>query len=425
MIYLSAKTVPFSKTMPFSGRAGLKLMTALCLCAAFFSCEVPAYENVKDSVKKSSEKKKSDPAASEVPLASATDREVDINMLLVGDTLPKSCGQGRSGKMFCSDPYPFFMTDARYQHFQQKWKGRKTAKSHLRKLLQVSPNHFVLALHLRQERPLMWLDPNSLRTFRLFPIKPELSQLQHLADQEEHVTFTPLSDDTGEISFPSSVATDLSRYQIVWGKKGFLHFHFQPPQTPFQVLIDPGHGGKDDRGAKRDDIHEAELNLELSKLLAKKLENLGVRTRLIRNDDSHVSLTDRLRLIHRGSNTLFISIHNDAIPVEAIRSRGHCYYTRNDVAKLCQETTESVVDLYEESLSYTKRYLFVLQSITVPSVLSEVLNLSNESHLELLRDKERKEEFFAQWTDRISKAIRESFEKHSRPAVKEKKKEEL
>ena len=82
------------------------------------------------------------------------------------------------------------------------------------------------------------------------------------------------------------------------------------------ILVDPGHGGTDG-GARAQDSGrwEKEINLQIAKALAQKLENSGARVILTRREDSQFSekkradLTARLNLAQQGGAEMLICVH--------------------------------------------------------------------------------------------------------------------
>ncbi len=86
-----------------------------------------------------------------------------------------------------------------------------------------------------------------------------------------------------------------------------------PPMPPSRnefpvVIIDPGHGGKDE-GTKWRGLAERELTLELGFRVERLLKIAGFNTVLTRRDDNYVSLEERTRLANSQRNAVFISLH--------------------------------------------------------------------------------------------------------------------
>ena len=90
------------------------------------------------------------------------------------------------------------------------------------------------------------------------------------------------------------------------------------------ILIDPGHGGKDDGAkafqfvVKKDNLlekkfyFEKDIALELSKKIRKKLKEKNYRVFMTRSVDRTVSLQRRAEIAQRVNADLFISIHANA-----------------------------------------------------------------------------------------------------------------
>lgn len=81
------------------------------------------------------------------------------------------------------------------------------------------------------------------------------------------------------------------------------------PKTPFKVIIDPGHGGKD-RGAIVGDIEEAELVLKVALFLSQILkQDSSFHPVLTRSQDHFISLHDRTQIAIQEKGDVFISLH--------------------------------------------------------------------------------------------------------------------
>ncbi len=74
------------------------------------------------------------------------------------------------------------------------------------------------------------------------------------------------------------------------------------------IMLDPGHGGKDNGGAGNG-ILEKNLTLQLAKKLQQRLRHDGYKVIMTRNRDRYVSLQQRTALCKNLSPDLFVSIH--------------------------------------------------------------------------------------------------------------------
>lgn len=77
------------------------------------------------------------------------------------------------------------------------------------------------------------------------------------------------------------------------------------------VVIDAGHGGKDD-GAKRYGVKEKDLNLDTAKRLEKILRRKGLHVVLTRRTDRYLRLQERAKIANRYQDAIFVSIHYNA-----------------------------------------------------------------------------------------------------------------
>jgi N-acetylmuramoyl-L-alanine amidase len=74
------------------------------------------------------------------------------------------------------------------------------------------------------------------------------------------------------------------------------------------VVIDPGHGGRDD-GARNGALVEKHLTLDVSLRLEKVLQEIGFPTLLTRRDDRYLRLAERTAISNQVANALFVSVH--------------------------------------------------------------------------------------------------------------------
>lgn len=84
------------------------------------------------------------------------------------------------------------------------------------------------------------------------------------------------------------------------------------------ILIDPGHGGTDP-GAVAGGVREADINLQVARLLAAALTDQGVSVRFTREGDRAVPLRNRALIEHTLRPDLFVSLHCNGAASEAPR----------------------------------------------------------------------------------------------------------
>lgn len=92
-----------------------------------------------------------------------------------------------------------------------------------------------------------------------------------------------------------------------------------------RVLIDPGHGGRDDGAQGLLSISEKIVALKLSKMVQRELErysklnDFNMQIELTRTDDTFVPLKDRNRIANEWDADLFLSIHLNSSPAPNAR----------------------------------------------------------------------------------------------------------
>lgn len=84
--------------------------------------------------------------------------------------------------------------------------------------------------------------------------------------------------------------------------------HRSEPER-LKVVIDAGHGGRDPGAIGPTGITEKQVNLAISRKLARLLEAEGIDVVLTREHDRYISLAERSNIANRAQPDLFISIH--------------------------------------------------------------------------------------------------------------------
>lgn len=89
---------------------------------------------------------------------------------------------------------------------------------------------------------------------------------------------------------------------------------------PPLVVLDPGHGGKDEGAKGRTGILEKQVNLEIAKRVQRLLEKrYKYRVVLTRTKDTFIELKDRGDMANKLNADLFVSIHANAAPRKSAR----------------------------------------------------------------------------------------------------------
>ena len=97
------------------------------------------------------------------------------------------------------------------------------------------------------------------------------------------------------------------------------------------VILDPGHGGEDQGAKGPGNELEKDITLAVARATAARLQAAGLATRLTREGDETVPLTDRTALANRLQATVFISIHANASAARGAKG-AETYYMSADAS---------------------------------------------------------------------------------------------
>lgn len=179
------------------------------------------------------------------------------------------------------------------------------------------------------------------------------------------------------------------------------------------VVIDPGHGGKDE-GARGHGLMEKQLTLDLAQRVDKRLRQFGFPTVMTRRDDTFVSLPQRAKIGNNTPDSLFVSLHfnqnaassasgvetfyeTEKVPPEAAWTYIG-FFNKPDTSQC--ESGETLAGYIQTSLvlrteasnrGVKRRDLFVVRHVRGPSVLVEAGFISNPVEARLLSNGEYRE----------------------------------
>ena len=181
------------------------------------------------------------------------------------------------------------------------------------------------------------------------------------------------------------------------------------------IVLDAGHGGKDD-GAVNSKIIERDLNLVLVKKLEKELVSQGAIVYLTREDENDLSTTtvnrkrsdlyNRAKYIDKISPDMYISLHLNSSPSPSWRGLQIFYTSKNEKNKLIAET---ITNHLKEKMSNIREIkkdntYYMYKHISSPGILIEAGFISNPSDNYLLRNEE--------YQDKLIISISEGIEKY-------------
>jgi N-acetylmuramoyl-L-alanine amidase len=144
------------------------------------------------------------------------------------------------------------------------------------------------------------------------------------------------------------------------------------------VVLDAGHGGSDP-GAQRGDIQEKEITLGIVEKLKQDLEQRGIRVSMTRQDDSFVSLDDRVSITNRLNPNIFLSVHINSLESNNDIHGIETYFHNGSSKELADFIHASLVsDLAAPDRGIRKARFYVINHTPLPAVLAEVGFISNQ-----------------------------------------------
>jgi N-acetylmuramoyl-L-alanine amidase len=167
------------------------------------------------------------------------------------------------------------------------------------------------------------------------------------------------------------------------------------------VVVDAGHGGKDNGAYRRFGGAEKVATLDVARRLDRKLRESQIKTVMTRSSDVFISLDERVAIENSQKNAIFVSIHfNDS------RRRGihgfETYYHSGDSFDLANRIQGKLMTIPHSANRGVHTANFrVLRLAYYPAVLVECGFLSNRSEGNQARDWEYRELL----ADRIAEAI--------------------
>ena len=142
------------------------------------------------------------------------------------------------------------------------------------------------------------------------------------------------------------------------------------------IVVDPGHGGKD-AGAISGKYYEKVAALAISKKLETELKNQGATVIMTRDDDTFISLQDRVDISNNQDATIFISIHLNSSEKSAPNGIETHWYKDNS-KKLAENVHTNLIKnikCVDRGLINSKFY--VINHTVAPAILVEVGFISN------------------------------------------------
>ena len=167
------------------------------------------------------------------------------------------------------------------------------------------------------------------------------------------------------------------------------------------VVVDAGHGGKDNGAFRRYGGAEKNATLDVATRLAAKLRESQFRVVMTRSSDVFIPLDDRAAISNRQKNAIFVSVHFNDSGRRGIRGF-ETYYHSSVARPLAYRIQEQLMTLPGAANRGVKTANFrVLRKAEYPAVLVECGFLSNRKEGAAARSASRRDDL----ADKIAEAI--------------------
>jgi N-acetylmuramoyl-L-alanine amidase len=179
----------------------------------------------------------------------------------------------------------------------------------------------------------------------------------------------------------------------------FLNACAHRPAQPFAggprnfsvVVIDAGHGGKDNGGTSGSRgqflVREKDVTLDTALRVRDILKRAGLRIVMVRQDDHFVELDDRVALANRqGPGAILVSIHYNAVGSPAPNGAQTFFWHANSHGLATHIQRHVVAETGETNVGVTRRRLRLTRNPEIPCVLCECAYLTNPAELRKVVD---------------------------------------
>lgn len=173
------------------------------------------------------------------------------------------------------------------------------------------------------------------------------------------------------------------------------------PKPLYTIVIDAGHGGRDDGCSGVRGTKESEINLQISKVLQSYLTTLGINVVMTRCDgnglyDANVDnyklsdMNNRLKIIENANADMVISIHQNSYADSSQMGAQVFYQENDDASKNFADSVKSqlISQLPNARSEIIKGDYYLLKESKLPAVIVECGYLTNSEEEKMLNSSE-------------------------------------
>lgn len=178
----------------------------------------------------------------------------------------------------------------------------------------------------------------------------------------------PVSKQVSQASKPSQTTEPAEKEKILPEVKSNL-------DRDYVILIDPGHGGKDNGAVGNYGLKEKDVNLDISLRLKNYLVNYFKKTgrikiKMTREDDSFLSLDERVEMAKREKVDIFFCVHTNSSRLNRWNADGFETYFPSRKSEISFKSTSEPQDIVETETS-TEVVFQIVSDLNSTSVIEE------------------------------------------------------
>src|SRR5699024_4812976 len=149
------------------------------------------------------------------------------------------------------------------------------------------------------------------------------------------------------------------------------------------IMLDPGHGGKDPGSIGVNRAPEKDLTLSITDRIAQSLRNAGATVIVTRTSDHYLSLDQRVDLSHSYNTHAFISLHYNAFPIETIRGFSTFYSSDRELANEIHSSIMQNINMQDRGVNQADFH--VMRENNNPAILLELGFITNPDDLLMIQ----------------------------------------
>lgn len=164
---------------------------------------------------------------------------------------------------------------------------------------------------------------------------------------------------------------------------------FRPVMRPggfSTVVIDAGHGGKDNGGHARTGLMEKTVALDTAQRLQPLLQRAGFRTVMTRDSDYFVELDERVNIANRHPDAVLVSVHYNASPSSSPDGVETFFWRPDSYGLAARVENQLAAGTGMARRGATRRVLRLTHNPRIPAILCECGFLTNSGEASRISD---------------------------------------